>query len=207
MSFDALRYLASNPDLIAFFGLDTVAATNHYNTVGINEGRPIDFDALRYIASNPDLIAFFGLNPTAATTHYIANGFAEGRQVNFDALRYIASNPDLIAAFGTDTTAATQHYIGSGFSEGRRTTDFNAALATGLINPWLLPGQSQTAAAQALLDSTSAAGSTGAVVRRCRDASIGNPPLRTFRRRPRQNIGQRNQDWPLRCRHAGELGQ
>ncbi len=41
-----------------------------------------------------------------------------------------------------------------------RTVDFNAALATGLINPWLLPGQSQTAAAMALLDSTSAAGST-----------------------------------------------
>ncbi|MDX2219828.1 MAG: TonB-dependent receptor [Burkholderiales bacterium] len=40
-----------------------------------------------------------------------------------------------------------------------RTVDFNAALATGLINPWLLPGQSQTDAAMALLQSTSAAGS------------------------------------------------
>lgn len=40
-----------------------------------------------------------------------------------------------------------------------RTTDFNAALATGLINPWLLPGQSQTQQAMDLLQSTSAAGS------------------------------------------------
>ncbi len=32
-----------------------------------------------------------------------------------------------------------------------RTTAFNAALATGLINPWLLPGQTQTAAAMQLL--------------------------------------------------------
>ena len=35
---------------------------------------------------------------------------------------------------------------------------FNSALATGLINPWLLPGQSQTAAAQALIDGAKANG-------------------------------------------------
>ncbi len=37
---------------------------------------------------------------------------------------------------------------------------FNTALATGLINPWLLPGQSQTAAAQALIDGAKAAGTS-----------------------------------------------
>ena len=37
---------------------------------------------------------------------------------------------------------------------------FNSALATGLINPWLLPGQSQTAAAQALIDGARASGTS-----------------------------------------------
>ena len=36
------------------------------------------------------------------------------------------------------------------------TARLNAALGTGIINPWLLPGQTQTAAAQALIDSTKA---------------------------------------------------
>lgn len=35
---------------------------------------------------------------------------------------------------------------------------FNTALATGLINPWLLPGQTQTAAAMALINGAKAAG-------------------------------------------------
>ncbi|MEP7154149.1 MAG: TonB-dependent receptor [Betaproteobacteria bacterium] len=39
-----------------------------------------------------------------------------------------------------------------------RTVPFNAALATGLINPWLLPGQTQTAAAMQLLDAAKANG-------------------------------------------------
>ncbi len=37
---------------------------------------------------------------------------------------------------------------------------FNSALATGLINPWVLPGQSQTAAAQALIDGAKAKGTS-----------------------------------------------
>jgi iron complex outermembrane receptor protein len=37
-----------------------------------------------------------------------------------------------------------------------RANAFNAALATGLINPWLLPGQSQTPAAQALIEAAKA---------------------------------------------------
>lgn len=37
-------------------------------------------------------------------------------------------------------------------------TKLHAALKTGIINPWLLPGQKQTAAAQALIDSTKAYG-------------------------------------------------
>jgi iron complex outermembrane recepter protein len=41
-----------------------------------------------------------------------------------------------------------------------RTLELNAALGSGLINPWLLPGQSQTPAALALLDSARANGTS-----------------------------------------------
>ncbi|MEQ1516904.1 MAG: TonB-dependent receptor plug domain-containing protein, partial [Usitatibacteraceae bacterium] len=41
-----------------------------------------------------------------------------------------------------------------------RTVEFNSALATGLINPWLQPGQTQTAAALALLAASKATGAS-----------------------------------------------
>jgi iron complex outermembrane recepter protein len=41
-----------------------------------------------------------------------------------------------------------------------RSVELNAALASGLINPWLLPGQTQTAAAMALLDGARASGTS-----------------------------------------------
>lgn len=45
--------------------------------------------------------------------------------------------------------------LGDGYM---KTVQFNTALATGLINPWLLPGQSQTPAAMALINDAKAAG-------------------------------------------------
>ena len=45
--------------------------------------------------------------------------------------------------------------LGDGYM---KTTLFNAALASGLINPWLLPGQTQTPAAMALINGAKAAG-------------------------------------------------
>ena len=53
--------------------------------------------------------------------------------------------------------------LGGGYvrnSDRNGVLGFNSALATGLINPWLLPGQSQTAAAQALIDGASAKGTS-----------------------------------------------
>ncbi len=41
-----------------------------------------------------------------------------------------------------------------------RTLEFNSALATGLINPWLLPGQTQTPAALALIAAAKASGAS-----------------------------------------------
>jgi hypothetical protein len=126
--FDALEYLASNPDLIAAFGLNLAAASQHYFSTGINEHRSISsFDASEYLASNPDLIQAFGLNPVAAEHHYVTNGFSEHRATtSFDALEYLASNPDLIQAFGLNPLAAEQHYVTNGFNEHRATTSFDA---------------------------------------------------------------------------------
>ena len=119
--FDALRYIASYPDLLKGFGANALAGAQHYFQYGIAEGRdPNLFDPLRYIASYSDLLKGFGTNVVAAETHYIQYGFFEGRDPTlFDPLRYIASYSDLLKGFGTNVVAAETHYIQHGFFEGR----------------------------------------------------------------------------------------
>ncbi|MBP2307330.1 Ig-like domain-containing protein [Azospirillum melinis] len=120
--FNALAYIASYPDLIAAFGTNTAAATQHYLQVGQAEGRTVTFNPLAYTASYPELISAFGTNTDAAARHYIEHGQAEGRHPNFSGLAYIASYPDLSAAFGANADAGTRHYIESGYAEGRTAT-------------------------------------------------------------------------------------
>ncbi|PWC85817.1 protease [Azospirillum sp. TSH100] len=128
-SFDALRYVASNTDLIAALGTNTAAATQHLAGAGVYEGRSLTgFDPYNYLAGYGDLLGSFGTDVTAATRHYIEVGNREGRSSTlFDTLSYQASNPDLIAAFGSNREAAELHYIVSGRLEGRSLTRFNAA--------------------------------------------------------------------------------
>ncbi|WP_431857405.1 right-handed parallel beta-helix repeat-containing protein [Azospirillum sp.] len=118
-SFDALSYLAVNPDLAAAFGTDTQAARQHFIAYGYREGRGTSFDGLGYLASYADLAAAFGTDTAAAARHYIGNGRAEGRAIRFDGYAYLATYPDLMAAFGADAGAATLHYIRYGRAEGR----------------------------------------------------------------------------------------
>nr|WP_282189364.1 Ig-like domain-containing protein [Azospirillum endophyticum] len=120
--FNALAYIASYPDLIAAFGTNTEAATQHYLQAGQAEGRTVTFNPLAYTASYPDLIGAFGTDADAAARHYIQSGYSEGRSPNFDGLAYIASYPDLTAAFGTNAEAGTRHFIQSGYAEGRSVT-------------------------------------------------------------------------------------
>lgn len=129
-AFDGLRYVASNPDLIASIGTDAERARQHWMNTGQAEGRPLDtFDPLRYAASNPDLLAQLYIDTAALTRHYIATGFAAGRSAtSFDPLQYGAVNPDLLLAFGPDPAALTRHYAASGFIEGRVKTGFDALL-------------------------------------------------------------------------------
>ncbi|MCG5242041.1 hypothetical protein ACIU1J_13075 [Azospirillum doebereinerae] len=123
--FDALNYLAANPDLIRTFGLDLAAASRHYETLGRTEGRALSFDSLGYLAGNTDLLRAVGADTTAATQHYVRYGYAEGRATSFDALGYVSANADLIGAIGANQQSAKQHYVAFGFKEGR-TTYFNA---------------------------------------------------------------------------------
>lgn len=78
--FDGLEYIASYPDLIAAFGANAAAGTQHYVAMGQSEGRvPSSFNAHQYLANYPDLQAAFGTNLTAARIHYITFGYFEGR--------------------------------------------------------------------------------------------------------------------------------
>ena len=141
--FQALRYIASNPDLINVFGINITSAISHYNNHGKLEGRSIaTFSASGYLAKYSDLSAAFGNDETLALKHYIQSGYAEGRTYSssgsgsgsssaslseFEALRYIASNPDLINIFGININSAISHYDNYGNLEGRSITTFSAS--------------------------------------------------------------------------------
>lgn len=129
-AFNSLRYVASNPSLIASLGTDAAAARQHWLSTGQAQGLSLTaFDPLRYAASNPDLMAQFGTNTEALTRHYITTGFAGGRSAtSFDALQYGAINPDLLRAFGPDVSAMTRHYVVSGPAEGRPVSGFDPLL-------------------------------------------------------------------------------
>jgi hypothetical protein len=80
--FDAAWYLGHYPDLQGAFGSNLGAATQHWLSNGINEGRQGSpgFWSVHYLNRYPDLSAAFG--PTgyaAAIQHYISNGLREGR--------------------------------------------------------------------------------------------------------------------------------
>ena len=150
----ALNYIASNPDLIYAFGINTSSAISHYDNHGRLEGRSItSFSASGYLAKYSDLSAAFGNDETLALKHYIQYGYSEGRTVSssasnsgsnssagsgsgsntssptalsdFQAFNYIASNIDLISVFGVDIVAAKSHYINYGKSEGRPVDNFD----------------------------------------------------------------------------------
>ncbi|CAO3458667.1 calcium-binding protein [Azospirillum largimobile] len=124
--FDALSYLAANPDLAAVYNTESDDAFDHYRSFGWSEGRALTFNAAGYLADNPDLATAFGTDTAEATRHYIEVGRNENRQADFDATSYLAANPDLIQAFGSDPTAAALHYATYGRNEGR-SLDFDAS--------------------------------------------------------------------------------
>ncbi len=119
---DPIEYGASNPDLIAAFGYNPEAFSQHYLSFGKTEGRSIDsFDQKRYLASYDDLLDAFGNNPEAAAVHYVQAGATiENRPLYpFDPSQYLASYDDLLNAFGSDTAQAQDHFLYSWANERR----------------------------------------------------------------------------------------
>lgn len=109
--FDAVYYLANNPD-VAAAGVDPY---QHYITTGWKEGRNPSalFNTNYYEQQNPDVRAA-GVNPLL---HFETSGWKEGRNpsVLFDTNDYLAANPD-VAAAGVDPLL---HYVLDGKAEGR----------------------------------------------------------------------------------------
>ena len=109
--FDAVYYLAKNPDVSAA-GVDPY---QHYVANGYKEGRNPDafFDSNYYLTQNPD-VKEAGINPLQ---HFEAYGWKEGRQPSlvFDDAKYLAANPDVKAA----ALNPLAHYLAFGQVEGR----------------------------------------------------------------------------------------
>jgi hypothetical protein len=129
LSFDAGYYFAFYADLRAAFGGDTSAATQHWMTSGIQEGRqgsPL-FAPKFYLGLYPDLRNAFGpTNFAAAVRHWRSSGLPEGRDGSplFNAAYYLAAYADLRNAFGGDHAAAATHFMQYGIREGRHASPF-----------------------------------------------------------------------------------
>ncbi len=105
--FDALHYIALNPDL-AVLGDDPLQAEAHYLAYGRSEGRayrfdtdeygqfPADFDAEIYIDANADLEPLRG-KVFEAGLHYLTLGRSEGRSYKFASRPGQASVPTIAA--------------------------------------------------------------------------------------------------------------
>ena len=90
---EALKYIASNPDLIKTFGTNIIDAKIHYKNHGRAEGRSLDsFNPTNYLNNNSDLFAAFGSNSEAAIRHYISYGYSEGRSHSVNSFSTSESN-------------------------------------------------------------------------------------------------------------------
>jgi hypothetical protein len=120
--FDAIDFLAANPDLLQQIGPDPDAATQYYVAKGKAEGRKTHFDAFLYLASNPDLLDVMGPDPQAATIDYVTRGFWEGRPTSsFDPIAYGATQqPQLGDEYGQDIYAKPAALVLYYVTQGRQ---------------------------------------------------------------------------------------
>lgn len=78
---DALRFIASYPDLINSLGIDYTSAQILYST----DPRPITFNPIAYLNKYSDIRALYGYDTYAATIHYISVGYSQGRTADFSS--------------------------------------------------------------------------------------------------------------------------
>jgi len=74
---DALRYIASYPDLIAAYGADYTKGQIDY--ANNNGTKTITFDPIAYLNKYPDVRQKYGYDTYDATIDYITTGYAQGR--------------------------------------------------------------------------------------------------------------------------------
>jgi hypothetical protein len=74
---DALRYIASYPDLIALYGADYTKGQIDY--ANNNGTKTITFDPIAYLNKYPDVRQKYGYDTYDATIDYITTGYAQGR--------------------------------------------------------------------------------------------------------------------------------
>jgi hypothetical protein len=79
---DALKYIASYPDLCQAFGVNVSAARDHFRFWGDFEGRKLLFDPHSYASHYSDLKGYLN-DKRAACEHYIRHGCKEGRLFQF----------------------------------------------------------------------------------------------------------------------------
>ncbi|MBO6974055.1 MAG: hypothetical protein JJ843_09575 [Prochlorococcus marinus CUG1434] len=118
--FQALNYIASNPDLISAFGINITSAISHYDNYGRLEGRSITtFSASGYLATYSDLSSAFGNDQTLALKHYIQSGYSEGRTVS-------SSGSNSGYGAGSTSTSTSTSTSSSGSSSPTALSDFQA---------------------------------------------------------------------------------
>lgn len=75
---DALRYIASYPNLIETVGADSVRGQELY----AENGGTITFDPIAYLNKYADIRALYGYDTLSATIHYITTGYYQGRTLD-----------------------------------------------------------------------------------------------------------------------------
>ncbi len=122
--FDPQYYAAANPDLAAV-GIDTPEELRqHFDQVGLSEGRRFSaFIDLKFYKESYSDIAASGLTTNQQVFDHLQQfGIKENRRVSpiLDLNYYAANNPDLLQDFGNNYEQLFEHLINRGINEGRK---------------------------------------------------------------------------------------
>lgn len=98
---DALRYIASYPELITELGANPTAGQQRYAST--TETKTITFNPIAYLNKYSDIRTTYGYDTYGATTHYITTGYFQGRTIENSS-----SEDPLIGGLYDERTGAVQ---------------------------------------------------------------------------------------------------
>jgi len=134
--FDARYYADNYPDLKATYGYDEAGLLEHFQRIGVKEGRVASalFDVKYYTEQSPDLATAFGTDYVAAFNHFIGGGSSEPRKFSptlddlhdliFDVGVYYARYKDLQEVYDFNGAVLFEHFMLHGLKEGRVASPF-----------------------------------------------------------------------------------